>query len=342
MVRSGLVVLTISLLVIAGCGNADPPSVKVVPAPAGDYADVAWLSDGTMVALVDEVGDGSDRRVVVRLRDGIATPIQVDDVPGCGQGGMRGVFALPDGRIGFTIDCSVVDPPRTPTSVRAVDATGGASEELVRLPSGAAGGVTFNPDLSRGLYSESSLICAGIGAIEAGDVVPSDITIVAGDVAYGVSDLLIDQADTCTDYINAHRPAWSPDGATVAFFGSPGALGLTGTDRLDAPWHLYLVPANGTAAEPVVTDIAAAYSPAWSPDSASIAFSSDDFDGGGTWMYQPDDGSLRKLSDVVLRTLSWSPDGTQLAGIRSTAVTEPSEVVLLDISQADRAPSPGR
>jgi len=59
------------------------------------------------------------------------------------------------------------------------------------------------------------------------------------------------------------RPDVSPDGARLAYVSAQGGR---------APWHTLMVAsADGTAAQPLTSE-ADAFTPAWSPDSASIAF----------------------------------------------------------------------
>ncbi|HZD16614.1 MAG TPA: BTAD domain-containing putative transcriptional regulator [Actinomycetota bacterium] len=107
-------------------------------------------------------------------------------------------------------------------------------------------------------------------------------------------------------------PAWSPDGARIAF----------ASDR-DGDFDLYVMDADGSHVEQVTDDIGDESAPAWSPDGSMIAFQR-------TWGVNEATGSIRSALSVVspdgsgerdllsrsgvdIGQPSWSPDGTTIA-----------------------------
>jgi TolB protein len=122
-------------------------------------------------------------------------------------------------------------------------------------------------------------------------------------------------------------PAWSPDGATIAFYSSRDSSRSGGRD-------LYRVRTDGTRLERltvgamVTTDVAA-----WSPDGSRLAFHS--AHGGNDY-----DVELVRVADRTRTTLAqskryegmyaWSPDGRKLALISARDSTEAMYVVDAD------------
>jgi TolB protein len=143
-------------------------------------------------------------------------------------------------------------------------------------------------------------------------------------------------------------PAWSPDGATIAFASKrSGTFDLytmdadgSGTERLTStreddgqpdwspdgeqivfvrgtPTHLFLMDADGTGARRLTDDTAPETDPAWSPDGEWIAYSRRE---SGTiirelWLVRPDGSDRHALTtlDAIAASPTWSPDSKRLA-----------------------------
>ncbi|MCG6964008.1 MAG: PDZ domain-containing protein [Acidobacteria bacterium] len=99
-------------------------------------------------------------------------------------------------------------------------------------------------------------------------------------------------------------PAWSPDGAWVAY----------ATDRRGQA-QIAIRPADGSGAETILTDRKAGYlyGPVWSPDSTRVAFSDSDH---VLWILTIKDRKLVRVDQdkhEEVHHFSWSPDGLWLA-----------------------------
>ena len=106
-----------------------------------------------------------------------------------------------------------------------------------------------------------------------------------------------DQIDGCFDFkLIDFEPAWSPDGATIAYVHGDTLLETTG---------LYLINSDGTNPR-ILFSSASAYSPTWSPDSKWIAFSN----GGHIFKIKINGDSLTQLTTEGHNFFpSWSSDG---------------------------------
>jgi Tol biopolymer transport system component len=114
---------------------------------------------------------------------------------------------------------------------------------------------------------------------------------------------------TGTDKVNGgfgtdegRDPEWSPDGARILFAGHQRDLGGYG---------IYVANANGNGTD-AHRLVAYAWSPTWAPDSQRFAYYNSA--GGGVWIYSFATGTPTQLSDTGMEGLSWSPDGSKLAG----------------------------
>jgi len=181
---------------------------------------------------------------------------------------------------------------------------------------------TWDPTMTRGLFSVTSGICAGIGAMTRQSVVDLALSIEVAGQAHLVQEHLhaLGAAD-CSTEIRADLPAWSPDGLHVAFLASPQSLGQSGFSRTDAPWNIYLV--GPSEQQPILTlgGLVDPLALAWSPDSQWLAFSGDVSNrGNGLWIYGVGTHELRRLTAGTFLSLAWSPNGSQIAAVHDLGV----------------------
>ena len=134
-------------------------------------------------------------------------------------------------------------------------------------------------------------------------------------------------------------PALSPDGDTLAYVSSLATaqpkFGSTLTQQL---WVSSLKYGRPSQLLPGSTDETR---PAWSPDSAWIAFSSAREGNPDLWMIRPDGKELTRLTETPTAETSpaWSPDGQRLAYVSAQAGR--MRLMLLDVrTRASHALTP--
>jgi WD40 repeat protein len=300
------------------------------------------LPNGWLVVGYDPSPSKSGRTAEVwRLRpDGsnfARIPIPSD--PACWQTEYLFPSALQDGRLALTKDCAA--PPGTipdaQISVVTSDVHGNGMETLALPPlSINPGSKSWNQAANRGIVDYGSSICENIVWLTKSGVETLPVSV--GDVAHSwrLDDPRLSDPTQCGDphVGRAQAPAWSGDGKIIAFLGSPETIGLRGQHRLDASWNLYLMDPHDLQLRRLLDCIRGGGNLTWSPDSRFLAFNSElPGKGSGTWVVAAGDGSLQRVSTDTLSSLSFSPDGKQIAGILDEGTLFPpkSHIVILDL-----------
>lgn len=338
--------LALGAMALGACARDAPvrpepngSTITRLPTPGGSYFNAVWLRSGLVVVEYEpEEFDDSFTPLWKMKPDGSDFGIlHVPDQKRCSRTSYENATELPDGRLGFVRACesgNEIDPSEF--TFMAYDVDDGRLETLTSLDVGP-GPYTWNTNLTRGLFSRSSDICAGIGALSRRGFEPLDVTISEGGRSWRIDTHLRRSPDEpCDDEGRAKDPAWSPDGSTVAFLASPTSIGVRGRARLKEPWNLYLMAPVG-APTAVLEGLTGPTGPIWSPDSRALAFSAEfPGEGPGAFVFSLGDRRQRRVARGQVSPASWSPDGTRLLAIRYPGRREESppsaELVVLELS----------
>ena len=95
------------------------------------------------------------------------------------------------------------------------------------------------------------------------------------------------------------EPAWSPDGAKIAFI-----------SERDGNFEIYVMNANGSGQTNLTNNAAYDSQPAWSPDGAKIAFTSERDGNGETYVMNADGSGQTNLTNYPRLDgyPAWSPE----------------------------------
>jgi Tol biopolymer transport system component/DNA-binding winged helix-turn-helix (wHTH) protein len=124
------------------------------------------------------------------------------------------------------------------------------------------------------------------------------------------------------------QPAFSPDGATVAYVAIPEDGG---------PQHIYVKGVASETSTQITSGVGDDFSPAWSPDGNQIAYLSRSVEGLGIYVADVRTRASRKIfvpqteSQWEQGALSWSPDGGSLVFPDHAGSSPSSSIVLLNL-----------
>ena len=108
-------------------------------------------------------------------------------------------------------------------------------------------------------------------------------------------DLFVDRRNLTRSKVQEYAPAWSPDGARLAY-----------VSYRDGNGELYVMTADGSGATRLTRHHGEDLSPAWSPDGARIVFSRDR----RIHVMNADGTRVRRLTGLAeSHSPAWSPDG---------------------------------
>jgi hypothetical protein len=340
------VVLTLALLAAAallGCGSGRQPDAASHPlgvaAPAqGAYLDgVAWLPDGRFVLEMVTTGRFSTQ-VWLADSDGMnARRLALPSDPTCRMTEYQYATALSDGRLALTKRCDLAfdDPWVSVGSVVAYDLGEGTLSVVSDLGELGTGGTSWNSDASRGVGDWSTGVCGGIAWLTPTGAQGIPAVVSDGGKRMRLDDWLAHRSGPCDKQGRASCPAWQPGGPLVAFFASPGSVGVKGQDRLDVPWELYLLDSRSLRVRMAVPDVhGTCTGMSWSRDGRWLAFGGTVGGSSGLWLYSPSSNALRLVSAVHPSSPDWSPDGTKLIAVEDPTSDYPPRTRLVEADLA--------
>jgi hypothetical protein len=313
-----------------GDANVDltPVSQERLPLPPGEYRNVAWLPDGTIavnyVAAPEDVQRQMQSLEIYRLQpDGTEMRvIPLPQQPGCVRTHYIVEGVLPDGRLLAGRDC-LTGQPRDPgqSAAIAIDLIGGHVTSLAPLGSYSAA-VAWRPRSSEGVASFAGGQCDSLTAIGASGFLPAPEPVTIDgqswhlDVVFRPGFEFSDSPERCKPYGRARDAQYTEDGQTIAFFASPGSVGVAGRQRENVPWNLYLATpaAGGRLLDPasirkVFPGIRDPHGMALSRDGRWVSVAGDfGSDLVGTWLIDTTTGRAQLLSKGLVNTTAFSPD----------------------------------
>lgn len=126
------------------------------------------------------------------------------------------------------------------------------------------------------------------------------------DIGSGVYRRLV--ASTVAGPYIIDRPAWSPDGTTIAF------AVLVGIEQGRIIGKTYLINPDGSGRRELC-HLQSSYGPAWSPDGRKIAFVGGENEQLGLYVINPDGSGLKRLTlrRPTHGDFAWSPDSSKIA-----------------------------
>ena len=110
---------------------------------------------------------------------------------------------------------------------------------------------------------------------------------------------------------------------------APQLVAFAGSSGESEEWDIYTVSTNGAGLRRLTTDPASDAQPDWSPDGATIAFTSSRGGSQGIYVMNADGSGQRRLSgDATESEPAWSPDGSRIAFTRREGET--ADIWLMD------------
>jgi Tol biopolymer transport system component len=219
---------------------------------------------------------------------------------------------LSDGRVAFVAVCHGLDFSFR-FDIVALDLSTG-KRELLASSSLPIARFSWNPRTDRGVVSVSEDICAGIAMISRTGLVPTAISVGEGDQQFRIESYVTQEHGTgCKDLGLADWPTWSPETSRIAFFASPESVGVDGFEKAFAPFNVYVMGDDELTPEMVLSGVRLPRGLEWSPDGRWLAFSGEVIGKGrGTWLLEPQQRTLARVTEISGDWLSWSPEASRL------------------------------
>ncbi|HEV8516917.1 MAG TPA: hypothetical protein VGQ47_04720 [Candidatus Limnocylindrales bacterium] len=303
-----------------------------LPVPARSYNSGAWLRSGT-IALSHE--DERTRVMVIDLVGPDGTQKGVVDMgrrPECGYRDFMTLARLPTGELGLADVCAVFQSPEPESAeFKAVD----LDTAVVRSLGGAIErpySIAWKEDMTA-VYATGNDLCVTL-YVHAERETPLNLEVVVDGQRFEAGQDITATPDHCPSGGRAARPAYSPDGRTLAFMAS--ANGATvGQDLIDVPWTTFVSHDDGPAL-PVLGGVRYPGDMVWLSDGSTLVFAGNLGGRQGLWRVTSAGSELTLLAKINALHMALAPDGTQLVALLAPAAGKTTnDVVIVDLPNAE-------
>jgi len=344
----GLAMIAVILLtsMVSGCISIISPSQTSAGAPSvvvatdvSNVDDVTWLTPDQLVAQRSpysvQTSFGEARLWTIRPDGSGLAEIETEAAnPECTRLDLLGPDRLPDGRLGYLRSC--LRGTNTPlNTLEAFDIANGSVQTLVQTDR-LLSHPTWAPDMQHGYARVGGGICDGIVSLTRQGTGPAPIVVAAEPRPFRIDETFDSSAaQDCTQTVRSVSPALSPDGKTLAFFGSPASIGVKDLARTDVPFDLFLVNLDSMVSTSLLADLTHPSGLHWSPDGRWLVAGGVRSGKPGVWLVSPSDRQVMPISDVDLGTLAWAPDGRHIVGLYEPDVhvfPPKVQIMVLDVS----------
>lgn len=327
------------------CSPVAPAASKVIDATApsvpllrGESINLgAWSSSDELILSFAPGLPVDEQLRVVDIESVAESPVVVSGPAACNRRALSAIDRVSDGRIVIINSCRLQDASgdfSEDHDIELLDTATGVVTLVARLvDQSGVGPAAVRDDLEQTVIPVGSRICETLAFIEDEALVPFDLIVREGDRSFNLADELLNEQPGCQDQGVADSPDWSSDGRTLVFAASVDAIGMDGTDRLDAARSLYLWTGEPEVS-PILGGLRHVRYVRWDPTGTWLAFGADiEGYGPGTWMFNPADDRLVRVTHAQGITLAWSPDGKSLAlsHTPADADTLEREILILDV-----------
>jgi len=321
------VAYALAWIIMVGCQSSQPERiVHLVPVhslqvPEGEYYALAWLPNDRVILNYQPKGkQGPESNLWIMRSDGsefheLALPSDIQNE--CSWTEYHDPITLSDGQAAYVRSCHMEKEPFRSSSILVLNPGTQTSQPLFtqQIPESALFSIAFGSDLSH-----------GVGATY------SDIE----HYMFG-----IDNQGTYTlelGLLRPNRPAWSPDGKHLAFFGNRAMGGDAGPIWATQAYDLWLMPADcisrsrscSATAQLLTQGVNGPTRVAWSPNGNWLVFDGDvQGQGKGIWLL---DARRQKLYQIAVGNYerpTWSPDGQSIMVVVGSPVQSQSDPTLI-------------
>lgn len=338
--------------ILLSCSYSNTPSrnedivAQSLGVPIDNYYYLEWISDNKLI-LSKMSEDFSFQYFIVDIATGKLTEVTLPSLPYCSKQIYKFPYALPNGRVAFSVTCFGYWQDR-PTGLDiayflvAYDLASMRIEKIVSEPlleQVGDGRFTWNPEMTQGIVAGASLF-GTLYWVTPSASLPMTVTIDMGGNSWSLDEnvyILQTDADS-VDVGIARAPAWSHHGNIIAFVASPQAIGKSGVSRLEGAYQLYFMDSVKLNPQSVLQELYSPHLLAWSPDDMWLLMitSIESRNERGIWLYSPTLDLIKPVARGEFQDASWSPDGQKIMAITNIQCPKvpclQSEVVMYDVS----------